>query len=299
MKIVICTLLLAAMSSCGQAVPSSAYNFFSYDATPRAIPPPGAQFAVNFPLQTKGSQDVIPACSTFGHLVYQWYAYVDGMWEIVPDETPLVRAYTNYFQTASTVSFHRNATYNLSVTGTLQNNTNTGLVFTQSWFWGSSQCFETGPEIGFYRNLSHPGNATEQNTIGFYYGLNVNCYTVGMLSSCRDRMSGDSIPPQIVTQNITFPQHANSQGGSNWNYGVALVSPTRFAVSITDPYTGANAVPVTLLTIQSFFTASAATMYSSGTPGYIAITQLRGAPPNTMTETPANPLRIVLWGARF
>lgn len=293
-------LMLLATQACPQAIPTSSFNFFSYNATKRPSPPNGAMFQLNFPTQKVGSQDVLANCHTFGNLIYQWYAYGGGVWVMVPDDAPVVRSFTTYFQNSSTVTFQKGMEFNISMTGKLATNAAPSQNnFQQAWFWGSSQCFEDGPEIGFTRVLFNPGNASEESRIQFYYGTNVNCYTVASLSSCRSRSTGASIAPQVSTQFITLPTGLNSKGGTNWIYNVTIVAGTQFVVRIQDPYTLLDAVPVTPITIDPYFLSYAADLFDSGLAGYDSITQVRASVVGGLTEQSSNPLRIVTYGVKM
>ncbi len=299
-QFLVALLMIGSTRSCGaQQQSTAAFNFFSYMSVPRAKPPSGAMFQINFPNQASGSQDVIPHCSTFGNLYYQWFAYDGTTWNAVPGSTHVDRSYTTYFQSATPVTFSKGMEINLSSTGVLGSATTGTWPFIQSWFWGSSQCYEEGPEIGFYRLLYHPGNATEQNTVYFYYGTDVNCYAVGALSSCRDRTTGVSVPPITTTQAITMPVGKNSKGGYNWLFNITLPTPSEFSVRIQDPYTLKDKVPVTTVLIDSFFIGWSTTLYGSGIPGYTSITQLRNSPIAALTDSRTNPLQIVTYGVKM
>ena len=293
----IAALLALAMTSWGQPLQSSAFKFFSYAPVPRPATPAGAMFRLTFPTQATGSKDVLPNCGTFGDLVYQWYAWSGTSWDKSPNDGPLTRSFTTYFQNQHPVNLSRGIDFNGALTGTLKSNTMPAAYnMQQSWFWGSSQCFEDGPEVGFSRLLFHPGDVTEQNTLIFYYGTDVNCYVATGESSCRDRKTGASIFPHIANQKMKAPSGLNSRKGRNWIYSFTLDSPTQFTLFIQDPYTRKDAAPRVIVKIDPFFLPSALALYNGGMDGYVSVTQLRQSPLGALKESPANPVRLTTYG---
>ena len=282
-------------------VPISPYGqtFYSYSPVVQPVPPPGAQLVLTFPGQECGSPSTLPGCDTFEHLKHLHYNYDTST-------NTWVGPYTGTYYVSSPTMFNTSATatsgwigisVNVAMSGSLGSNSSPATqYFVQSVFFSTSQCYEDGPEFGFARFLRVPGDITEESTVSFYYGLHVNCYSVGSLGSCRERNSGASLESHVVATLFTVPAF-NSQGGTNLVYSAYLTSPTNWYVSVTDPYTGADVIPPLNVAISEtgFFAATGKEMYSTGLTGFISHTQQRGSPPGGITDSTVDPLTLVVY----
>jgi len=280
-------------------IPPSSLTFFSYSPVPPPTPPIGTQFLLTFPNQATGSQLTPVNCSTYANLKYNHFVYdpSSATWS-GPVTGPVYGFFTTFDATTTPTSNWSGLSTNLSMTGSLGANSSPSTqTFIQSMFFSTDNCYEFGPEVGFYRLLQNPGNATEQNTVVFYYGLNVNCYNVGALGSCRDKVSGSSLVFNVVSTPITVTG-VNSHGGANFNFSAYLSTPTNFRVMITDPFTGANIVsPVNVSVNPSgFFGPTANQMFSGGLTGYMTVTQQRNSIIGGITDSMTNPLKMSVFG---
>ncbi len=260
---------LIAASLSGQTVleiPPSYYNFYSFSATAPATPTPPQQFLITFPGQSTGSQRTPIACGTYQNLKYYHYAGGNG-----PYVGPLYVYFNKFYESTNGPPETNVAgiSTQAAFSGVLGSNSNTTTQdFIQSIYFSTDQCYEYGPEFGFYRLLFNPGNTTEQNTIYFYFGTNVNCPT----GSCVDKQTGSAITNTVTTQGITNATGTNSHGGTDWLYQAYLTSSSTFHVRIRDPYTLSDAVTPVDVSISGGdpFAPVAAQMWAGGGPAWYA-----------------------------
>lgn len=288
------TVALCALGAMLQAqtvldVPSSYFNFYSFSAVSPVVPTPPVQFQLAFPTQSAGAQRTPTACGTYSNLKYNHYSGSNG-----PLVGPVFAYFSNFYESTNGVTETgvNGISTQASFLGVLGSNSSPSTqTFIQSIYMSTDQCYEYGPEFGFYRLLQNPGNTTEQNTIYFYYGVNVNC----VAGSCRDKVTGASLSVTYTPTGITNASGTNSHGGSDWLYQAYLTSSNNFHVRIRDPYTLSDAVTPVDVTIPGGdqFAPTAAAMYAGGGPAwYATMTQQRNSVVGGITDSSSNHLLL-------
>jgi hypothetical protein len=279
-------------------VSPSTLSFYSFSPVTQPTPPVGTQFLLQFPNQTVGSQWTRPACSTYSALQYNHFTFSGGVW--TGPVTGPVFAYFSTFDASTNPSGNwAGISANISMTGSVATNTSPSTQnFIQSFFFSTDACYEYGPEYGFYRLLVNPGDPTEEGTIVFYYGMNVNCFNADGLGSCRDKSTGASLQYNVVTQNITGLPSTNSAGGKNWVFQAYVNHPNNFHVAVLDPFTSTvvQSADVAIDT-SGFFAATAQQMLTTtGLNGYFTVTQQRNSAQGNLTENGGSPLDTTVYG---
>jgi hypothetical protein len=276
----------------------STLAYYSYSPVPQAAAPAGTEFRLVFPGQTGGSQRTPAACATYAALRYNHFSYdqTAQTWSANPlTGAVMVTNPTVFGTTRATLPGWVGLEANVAFEGALGSNSSPSTQnFVQSVYWSQDPCFEWGPEFGFYRLLTVPGNQTEMRSVIFYYALNPNCFNVGTLGSCRDKQTGQSLVATTVTRALTVPA-ANSKQGTNFVYR-AVVSAGLWQLTVSDPYTHA-AVASGSMSIDpaGFFGPSLAALQSTGLTGYITYTQQRASTAGGITDSMPSPLRLTVY----
>jgi hypothetical protein len=294
-------LSLAALAQTPTTIPvsPSSQQFYAFSPVSPAVPPIGSQFQLTFPSQSGGSQNTIPGCGSFESLQYAHYNYniATSSWSGPLTGPNIAYNPTKFYESKTPTSQWAGFVAHMTLDGALDTNSSPSTQnFIQATYFSTDSCYEYGPEFGLYRLFQTPGTLSEQTTAVFYYGVNVNCYNVGLLGSCRAKDTGSSLIYGVVTIPLTIPS-ANSQGTHNFLYGMYVTSPTNWHVFIKDPYTQAELVSTdSAINPSGFFGATAAQMYTTGLTGYLTSTHQRTSPLGALTESMTNPFKMTIFG---
>lgn len=273
------------------------------------------------PTQTSGSDETIPACSTYENLTYDHYPYdpSTGSYDLPKSTGNVFHDVDLHHEESSLSTGWKGIFVRASFRGNISSNPNTMQNFlTQSVFFDEDQCYEKGLEFGFYRRLTNPGNTTEQNTVYFYYGDNTNCGGEapngqgGVQGSCifpKGATPSDATTQKFALDQVAIPvpnnggvEATNSQGGYDWFWEAWLSDCGTWTIQVLDPYTFGTAPGTSVVTHTAdtnvWSSATVATAYQTGLSGYASsVQQLIGGANNIQAGSPSPTVKIYEIGA--
>jgi hypothetical protein len=257
-------------------IPKSSTGFRSFAGTPdlgnAAYP-----YYVQFPRGVKSTGDMSCEGSNLGYELFRYAPTGDVATPYIwqgPLTGPLGREPGGIYVTPALVDRVYGLTFNGNFAGGILASGSDSNALTQTMFLHQTSCYDGGPELGFYRRIATPGDATELTTMYVYYCVASNCTgsataplnsVTGPLStqtSCLVRGTTDQYDSQQTGQvAIPIPTGRNSQGRLNFRYMAYLVSATVLRIDVRDPATNA-VLWTTDHTLAAFFLNDAAKMWN-------------------------------------
>lgn len=307
---------------CWSEVVRDQFTFYSYSPVSEPVPPtenPAIEFYYPMPTQAGGSNETISACSTYSNLSYDHYPFdrSTGRYDLPQLTGNVFHDVDLHHQESSSSSGWKGIFVRASFRGVISSNPDTNqYALTQSVFMGEDQCYEKGQEFGFYRQLVHPGNATEQGTVYFYYGNNTNCLGEALNSSgvlqgsCiapKGSTPSDATTQKYAVDSVAVPvpnnngvEATNHNGGYDWFWEAWLSNCGTWTIQVLDPYTFQPAPGTSVIThsVNTSVWSNAADIYANGLTGYAStVHQLVGGSGNIQAGTPAPEVKIYEVGA--
>jgi len=307
---------------CWSEVASNLFSYLSYSPVDLPTKPsetPAIEFYYPMPTQTSGSDETVSGCTTFSGLTYDHYSYDYATSTYGSKLTGnLPRDMDFQHTTSSSYGGWKGIFTRASFRGAISSNPDTNKYsLTQAVFFHEDACYETGLEFGFYRQLINAGNTTQQNTVYFYYGVDVNCTGLapnnasppvqqgGCIQKNATPSSSTTILPKIDGVAIPIPNNSgteatNSMGGYDWFWEAWLSDCSTWSIQVLDPYDYSVAPGTSVIThtVDTTVLSNASSIYQSGATGHASsVQQLVGGANNIQAGSPSPVVKVYEIGA--